>query len=153
MTFALTSRAFAHQAAIPTPYTCDGADDSPALAWSDPPPTTASFALIVDDPDAPVGTWVHWVLYNVPATSRALAERLPTRDTLADGARQGLNDFGRMGYGGPCPPPGAAHRYVFTLYALDATLTLPPNTTKAQLERTMAGHILAKAELIGLYRR
>ena len=153
MAFTLTSRAFAHHGKIPAPYTCDGADHSPPLAWTDPPHGTTSVALIVDDPDAPVGTWVHWVLYNVPATSRALAERLPTSDTLADGAKQGLNDFRRIGYGGPCPPPGPAHRYFFKLYALDATLTFPPKATKAQCERAMDGHILAQAELIGLYQR
>jgi len=153
MSLTLTSRAFAHETAMPSPCTCDGADMSPPLAWTDPPAGTKSFALIVDDPDAPLGMWVHWVLYNLPAASRSLAEHLPASDPLADGSRQGLNDFRRLGYGGPCPPPGSAHRYVFKLYALDATLALPPRATKAQLERAMDGRILAKAELIGLYQR
>jgi len=153
MALKLTSQAFAHQAKIPKLYTCEGADISPPLAWTDPPAGTKSVALIVDDPDAPVGTWVHWVLYNVPAASRALPQDLPKVDTLSDGAIQGLNDFRRIGYGGPCPPLGPAHRYVFKLYALDAMLTLPPKATKAQLEQTMEGHVLAQAELIGLYKR
>lgn len=153
MPLTLTSRAFAHKTAMPSPCTCDGADLSPPLAWTDPPAGTKSFALIVDDPDAPLGMWVHWVLYNLPAASRSLAEHLPASDPMVDGSRQGLNDFRRLGYGGPCPPPGSAHRYVFKLYALDAALTLPPRATKAQLERAMDGHILAKAELIGLYQR
>ena len=153
MAFTLTSRAFTHQGTMPTSCTCDGADSSPPLAWTDPPTGTKSFALITDDPDAPVGAWVHWILYNVPAERRSLTERLPATETLADGARQGLNTFRRIGYGGPCPPPGPAHRYVFTLYALDTLLTLPPKSTKAQVERAMAGHTLARTELIGLFQR
>ena len=153
MTFTLTSRAFTHQAMMPTSYTCDGTDGSPPLAWTEPPKATKSFTLLVDDPDAPVGNWVHWILYNVPAASRTLAEHLPTSDTLADGSRQGLNDFRRIGYGGPCPPPGPAHRYVFTVYALDTAIDLPPKASQPQLERAMQGHILARAELVGLYQR
>jgi Raf kinase inhibitor-like YbhB/YbcL family protein len=153
MAFTITSTAFAHQETIPNAYTCDGADVSPPLAWTDPPAGTKSVALICDDPDAPVGTWVHWVLYNVPATSLRLAENLPKGDTLKDGSKQGLNDFRRIGYGGPCPPRGPAHRYFFKLYALDSPLELPPKATKAQLERAMQGHLLAQAELIGRYQR
>lgn len=153
MAFTLTSRAFTHRAKIPKGYTCDDADISPPLAWTDPPAGTTSFALIADDPDAPVGTWVHWVLYHVPASRRDLAEHLPKVETLADGTKQGLTDFRRVGYGGPCPPRGPAHRYFFKLYALDTTLELPPKATKAQLEQAMEGHILAQTELIGLYQR
>jgi len=153
MTLKITSQAFAHQAQIPQPYTCDGADISPPLAWTEPPGGTKSLALIADDPDAPVGTWVHWVLYNIPAQTRTLPENVPKTETLADGAKQGLNDFRRIGYGGPCPPPGPAHRYFFKLYALDISLDLPPKATKAQLERAMVGHILEQAELLGRYQR
>lgn len=153
MAFTLTSSAFSHQAKIPRRYTCEGEDVSPALAWTEPPPGTKSMALINDDPDAPVGTWVHWVIYNIPPTSRGLEEHIPKIATLPDGAVQGLNDFRRIGYGGPCPPPGPAHRYVFKLSALDTTLPLPPKATKAQVERAMEGHVLTHAELIGLYQR
>jgi Raf kinase inhibitor-like YbhB/YbcL family protein len=153
MPLSITSSAFAHQASIPKVYTCDGADISPPLTWTDPPAGTVSVALICDDPDAPVGTWVHWVLYNVPAATRALPERLPTNETLPDGSKQGMTDFRRIGYGGPCPPKGPAHRYFFKLYALDATLTLPPKATKSQVERAMEGHMLANAQLIGRYQR
>jgi len=153
MAFTLTSPAFVHRAAIPQSHTCDGADTSPPLAWTEPPNETRSLALIVDDPDAPVGTWVHWVLYNLPPTTRALPAHLPTVERLPDGSHQGVNDFRRMGYGGPCPPAGPAHRYFFKLYALDIALDLPPKATKAQLERAMTGHLLAHAELIGLYQR
>ncbi len=153
MTFILKSSAFAPQASIPTPYTCEGADHSLPLSWTDPPPGTKSLALIMEDPDAPAGTWVHWVAYNLPAMSRSLPEGLPTAATLPDGSRQGLNDFHRPGYGGPCPPPGPAHRYVFTLYALKTVLELPPNATKAKVEGAMAGQVLGHAQLIGLYQR
>jgi hypothetical protein len=153
MAFTITSTAFAHEAAIPKAYTCDGTDVSPPLAWTDPPQGTVSLALILDDPDAPAGTWVHWVLYNVPAASRALPERVPTVDILPDGTRQGLNDFSRIGYGGPCPPRGPAHRYRFKLFALDTVLDLHHRATTAHLERAMKGHLLAKAELHGRYQR
>lgn len=153
MTFTVQSAAFRERASIPTPYTCEGADVSPPLRWTDPPPQTKSFALIVDDPDAPVGTWVHWVLYNLPAEARDLPKGVEPDATLANGAVQGINDFRRVGYGGPCPPPGPSHRYVFKLYALDALLSLPSRATKAQLERAMEGHILARTQLIGRYQR
>ena len=153
MALTLTSPAFSHQTKIPRRYTCEGEDVSPALAWTDPPAGTKGLALINDDPDAPVGTWVHWVIYNIPPTSRGLEEHLPKTEKLPNGAVQGLNDFRRIGYGGPCPPPGRAHRYVFTLSALDTTLSLPAKATKAQLERAMEGHVLVRAELIGLYQR
>ena len=149
----LTSSAFTHQTSIPARYTCEGKDLSPPLAWTEPPPGTKSFALIVDDPDAPAGTWVHWVLYNVPTGSRSLPEGLAKTPTLTDGSQAGLNDFHRSGCAGPCPPAGPAHHYSFRLYALDTVLNLPTETRKADLERGLQGHVLTHAELIGLYRR
>ena len=148
----LTSAAFQPGEMIPTKYTCDGPDVSPPLSWSDPPAGTKSFALISDDPDAPVGTWVHWVMWNVPADTRALEENVPKKESLPNGTKQGTTDFRRIGYGGPCPPSGT-HRYFFKLYALDTTLNLPASTTKKDLEKAMQGHILAQAELMGKYRR
>ncbi|MBI4341260.1 MAG: YbhB/YbcL family Raf kinase inhibitor-like protein [Candidatus Omnitrophica bacterium] len=150
--FALTSPAFTDSQSIPAVYTCDGRDLSPPLSWSEPPPGTKSFALISDDPDAPAGTWVHWVLYNLPPSTRSLKEGLPTAAQLPDGARQGMTDFGRAGYGGPCPPSGT-HRYYFTLYALDTALTLKADAAKRDLEAAMSGHTLARAQLMGTYRR
>ena len=153
MVWSLSSSAFREGAQIPSQYTCEGADSSPPLSWTDPPAGTKSLALILDDPDAPMGTWVHWVAYNLPANLRALPEHVPTDAKLADATLQGLNDFGRTGYGGPCPPPGSSHRYVFKLYALDAPLTLAPRATKAQLEQEINHHRLAQAQLIGRYQR
>jgi len=151
-TMEIKSQAFAHGALIPPKYTCDGADVSPPLSWSGAPAATRSFALISDDPDAPAGTWVHWVAWNIPAGAQSLEEGVPKKETLPSGARQGSNDFGSTGYGGPCPPSGT-HRYFFKLYALDATLDLPAATTKKDLERAMQGHIRAQAELMGKYAR
>jgi Raf kinase inhibitor-like YbhB/YbcL family protein len=151
--FTLSSAAFESGGVIPRQFSCEGSDISPALKWNDPPVGTESFALIVDDPDAPAGTWVHWVLYNLPATARELPEAMAKDAELPGGACHGRNDFRRLGYGGPCPPPGPAHHYHFKLYALDRKLDLKPGATKAEVEEAMAGHILAKAELIGLYRR
>src|SRR5216683_6772325 len=124
MSLQLTTSAFPSQGTIPKKFTCDGSDVSPPLAWSGAPPGTRSFALIVDDPDAPVGTWVHWVLYDLPANTKELAEGVPKQEQLSNGARQGRNDFRKIGYGGPCPPPGKPHRYFFKLYALDKKLDL-----------------------------
>ncbi len=149
----LTSSAFAEGKPIPIQYTCDGAAVSPPLVWSEIPAHTRSFALICDDPDAPGGTWVHWVIYGLPDTARELSERTATTEQLPDGARQGLNDFRRVGYGGPCPPPGTPHRYFFKLYALDADLPLKPRATKAALLRAMEGHVLGAAQLMGTYQR
>ncbi|MCL6480780.1 MAG: YbhB/YbcL family Raf kinase inhibitor-like protein [Firmicutes bacterium] len=149
----LTSTAFEPNGTIPKRHTCDGPDVSPPLAWNDPPAGTQSFALIMDDPDAPAGTWVHWVLFNLPASARALPENVPKVEQLADGALQGRNDFRRIGYGGPCPPKGPAHRYFFKLYALDTRLALRAGATRADVERAMAGHILAQGELVGRYGR
>jgi Raf kinase inhibitor-like YbhB/YbcL family protein len=151
--FALSSPDFPSGGAIPREFTCEGKDRSPALKWTDPPAGTQSLALIVDDPDAPAGTWVHWVIYNFPATARQLAAGVAADSELSNGARQGQNDFQRLGYGGPCPPPGPAHRYFFKLYALDAKLDLKSGASKAEVENAMKGHALAKAELIGRYKR
>ncbi|MFQ5930802.1 MAG: YbhB/YbcL family Raf kinase inhibitor-like protein [Nitrospiraceae bacterium] len=148
----LKSSAFEAGDLIPAKYTCDGSDVSPPLSWSDAPSGTQSFALISDDPDAPRGTWVHWVTWNIPATPLSLDEGLPKRDSLPNGTKQGTTDFRRVGYGGPCPPSGT-HRYFFKLYALDTILNLPSSTTKPALEKAMQGHILKQAELMGVYRR
>jgi Raf kinase inhibitor-like YbhB/YbcL family protein len=156
MALSLTSPAFANGHEIPSDYTCEGADVSPALAWSGAPAGTRSFALIVDDPDAPDPaapkmTWVHWVLYNLPADAKGLPEAVE-HDALPAGTREGKNDWKRTGYGGPCPPVGR-HRYFFKLYALDTTLPDLQTPTKAQLEKATEGHVLAKAELLGLYQK
>ena len=153
MRFALGSDSFMDGQDIPVRHTCDGPDVSPALAWGEPPPGTKTFALICDDPDAPVGTWVHWVIFNLPAATRVLPESVPKTKDLADGSRQGMNDFRRIGYGGPCPPPGPAHRYFFRLYALSKMLELPAGATQADVLRAMEGSILATAQCMGRYGR
>jgi Raf kinase inhibitor-like YbhB/YbcL family protein len=150
--FELTSMEFNYEEPIPIKFSCDGANISPPLQWGDPPEGTLSFALIFDDPDAPAGIWVHWVLYNIPAEARALSEAIPSEAELPDGSRHGLNSFGRMDYGGPCPP-GGPHRYFFKLYALDVMLDLEPGADKEILLQAMEGHILAQAELMGTYAR
>ncbi len=149
----LKSSAFQNGADIPRKHTCDANDVSPALSWANEPAGTRAFALIVDDPDAPVGTWVHWVIYDLPPETKELAEGIPTTETLANGAKQGVNDFRKVGYGGPCPPPGPAHRYYFRLYALDAPTNLKPRATKQQLLDAIKGHILGGAQLMGRYKR
>jgi Raf kinase inhibitor-like YbhB/YbcL family protein len=149
----LTTTAFQPGGDIPSVHTCDSSDVSPALAWADAPDATQSFALIVDDPDAPAGDWVHWVVFNLPATTRALPGGLAPGAKLISGGRQGRNDFGRVAYGGPCPPPGPAHHYHFKLYALDTIVDLPSGASKADLQEAMQDHVLAQAELIGRYRR
>ncbi len=156
MTLSLTSPAFSHNGEIPKEYTCDGKDTSAPLEWSGAPAGTKSFALIVDDPDAPdpkapKTTWVHWVVYNIPASVTALPKGA-TAKNLPAGAREGMNDWKRTGYGGPCPPIGR-HRYFHKLYALDTALGDLGQPTKAALERALQGHILAKAELVGTYQR
>jgi Raf kinase inhibitor-like YbhB/YbcL family protein len=153
MTMKVTSSAFQAGQAIPTKYTCEGEDISPPLQWSGVPAGAKSLALICDDPDAPVGRWVHWVLYDLPVMTTDLAEKVPASETLSFGAKQGTNDFKRIGYGGPCPPPGKPHRYYFRLYALDADLLLKPGASKQELLRAMDGHILAEAQLSGIYQR
>lgn len=149
MAFTLKSPAFEHNRLIPNRYTCDGTDISPPLQWSDAPSGTVSFALIVDDPDAPVGTWDHWILYNIPAAETTLVEN-PTH--LPPGTQQGKNSWGRTSYGGPCPPD-REHRYFFKLYALDTTLPLPGGATKQEVESAMENHILETAELMARYDR
>jgi Raf kinase inhibitor-like YbhB/YbcL family protein len=149
----LKSTAFQAGGTIPKEYTCDGDDISPQLSWDNAPTTTRAFALIADDPDAPVGTWVHWVIYDLSAATRQLAEGIPTRENLSDGAKQGINDFRKIGYGGPCPPSGSSHRYSFKLYALDAPTNLKPRATKQKLLSAMKGHVLAEADLVGRYSR
>ncbi len=153
MSLTLESTAFGAGERIPAKYTADGQDVSPPLRWSEPPEGTKSFALICDDPDAPRGTWVHWLIWNIPADVRELPEAVPPREELANGARQGTNDFGRIGYGGPAPPPGRPHRYFFRLYALDTVLELPAGARRAELEDAMKGHVLAGGELMGTYGR
>ena len=156
MSFSLSSAAFPHMGSIPAAFTCEGRDVSPALAWTGIPPITQSLVLIVDDPDAPDPnapkmTWVHWLLYNLPPQTTALVESVAQR-ALPPGTLEGVNDWKRTGYGGPCPPIGR-HRYFFKLYALDVTLPDLHEPTKARLEATMEGHVLAKAELIGTYQK
>jgi len=137
---------------VPSLHTCDGEDLSPPLKWDEPPEGTKSFALISDDPDAPGGTWVRWVIWNIPSTSRGLAQGMAKTADLADGTRQGTTDFREIGYGGPCPPSGT-HRYYFRLFALDSMLDLPAGAIRTDLDRAMHGHVLAQAELMGKYRR
>ena len=156
MSLTLTSPAFSHDGEIPRRYTCEGEDVSPRLAWSAPPEGTKSLALIVDDPDAPDPaapqmTWVHWVLYDLPAAAGGLAEAVAS-EALPAGTREGRNDWRRTGYGGPCPPIGR-HRYFHKLYALDVVLPDLGAPTKAELEAAMAGHVLARAELVGSYQK
>jgi Raf kinase inhibitor-like YbhB/YbcL family protein len=148
----VTSPGFGEGQMIPPDNTCDGRDFSPELQWAAVPDGTRSLALIMDDPDAPSGTFVHWVLYNLPIDRHELTEDMPHDEILPSGARQGINDFGRIGYGGPCPPSGT-HRYYFTLYALDTELDLPPGASKARLLEAMGNHILAKGRLMGRYTR
>jgi Raf kinase inhibitor-like YbhB/YbcL family protein len=149
----LTSPGFS--GTIPDRYaSCGGqTGNSPALEWSAPPPGTRSFALIVTDPDAPMGTFTHWLLWNLPPDQHSLPGGVPSQPQLANGARQGHNDFGKLGYGGPCPPPGAAHRYVFTVYALGIRPTLAPGASRQQLVEAIEGHVLAAGQLIGRYGR
>jgi Raf kinase inhibitor-like YbhB/YbcL family protein len=141
MALEITSTAFSEGEMIPTRYTCDGPDVSPDLSWSG-----------VDDPDAPMGTWVHWVLFNIPSRASGLPAEIPPDAALENGARHGTNDFGGLGYGGPCPP-GGTHRYFFKLYALDSELNLDSGVTKDQLLEAMNGHILAEGQLMGKYKR
>lgn len=152
MEIKITSPAFEEGGLIPEKYTCDGMDVSPPLAWTSVPEDTKTFALICDDPDAPMGTWVHWILFNLPAHVMELPENIIPEKNLETGARQGMNDFHKIGYGGPCPP-GGTHRYFFKLYALDTEVNLEAGATKSQLLQAMEGHILAEAQLIGKYSR
>jgi Raf kinase inhibitor-like YbhB/YbcL family protein len=152
MEIKITSSAFEEGGLIPAKYTCDGADVSPPLQWDAVPQGSKSIALICDDPDAPMGTWVHWVLFNLPAETNELAENISADKILPNGARQGVSDFGRIGYGGPCPP-GGTHRYFFKIYALDAKIGLEAGANKRRLLKAMEGHILEQGQLVGKYKR
>jgi Raf kinase inhibitor-like YbhB/YbcL family protein len=153
MTLVLKSTVFAPGAEIPKKHSCEAADVSPALEWSGSPARTVSFALIMDDPDAPAGTWVHWVLWNLPASAHELPDAVAKQDQLGDGTRQGRNSSRKIGYNGPCPPPGKPHRYFFRLYALDEKLDLAPGASSSDLQAAMKGHVVGQAEYMGTYRR
>jgi Raf kinase inhibitor-like YbhB/YbcL family protein len=154
MAFTINSTAFKEGGTIPKQYTCDGTDVSPPLSWEGAPAATKSFALILDDPDAPAGTFNHWVLYDLPAETKALSEGMAKDPALPTGAKQGVTSFRRAGYGGPCPPKGPAHRYFFSLYALDTPgLGLGPKASKEEVEGKMKGHIIGKAVIMGRYGR
>lgn len=153
LAFTISSPSFHNGGQIPKKFTCDGADVSPELQWTSPPAGTQSFALVADDPDAPAGTWTHWVLFDLPAQSASLPENVTKGEELPSGGHQGRNDFRRIGYGGPCPPAGKPHRYFFKLYALDKKLDLTPGASKQDVEQAMQGHILGQAEVFGKYQR
>ncbi|HKK27220.1 MAG TPA: YbhB/YbcL family Raf kinase inhibitor-like protein [Gemmatimonadota bacterium] len=153
MSLDVSSPAFGEGESMPSRFTCDGENVSPPLAWRGVPDGAAALAVIVDDPDAPAGTWVHWVLYGLDPGTSELPEGVPARDTVLGGARQGRNDFEDIGYGGPCPPGGQEHRYRFEVYALDAVPGLAPGATKADLLEAMEDHVLAEGRLTGTYRR
>ena len=148
----LTSTAFKEGEPIPRQYTCDGVNVSPSLEWSGVPKSAKTLVIIADDPDAPAGAWVHWVLYNLPADNIGMVENLPATDELRAGGFQGKNDFGKIGYGGPCPPSGT-HRYFFKIYALDSELPLKAGATKAEVEKAMEGHVVTQGQLMGTYRK
>jgi Raf kinase inhibitor-like YbhB/YbcL family protein len=152
MEIKLTSTAFKEGQPIPSTYTCDGVNVSPPLEWSGVPKSARTITIIADDPDAPGGMWVHWVLYNLPADNIGLVENLPAAEKLVAGGFQGKTDFGTIGYGGPCPPSGT-HRYFFKIYALDGDLSLTAGATKAEVEKAMEGHIVSQGQLMGTYRR
>ncbi len=147
----LTSPAFKDGEAIPRQYTCDGVNISPSLEWTTTP-GAKTLAIVCDDPDAPAGTWTHWLVYNLPGTTMGLIDNMPAQEKVGGGGMQGTNDFGKIGYGGPCPPKGT-HRYFFKVYALDSELPLKPAATKDQLMKVMEGHVLAQGQLAGLYSR
>jgi len=148
----LTSTTFKEGEPIPRQYTCDGVNVSPSLEWSGVPKSAKTLVIIADDPDAPAGAWVHWVLYNLPADNIGMVENLPATDELKAGGFQGKNDFGKIGYGGPCPPSGT-HRYFFKIYALDSELPLKAGATKAEVEKAMEGHVVTQGQLMGTYRK
>lgn len=149
----LKSTAFKNNEVIPSRYTCQGLNVSPELMWDGVPENAVSLSLIMDDPDAPGGTFSHWVIFNIPPGNNGLPEAIPIFPELPDGTRQGLNDFGRFGYGGPCPPPGKPHHYNFSLYALDNMIELPAGTTRSKVLDAIKGHIVAQAQLTGIYQR
>ena len=148
----ISSKSFKNGEMIPKRYTCDDMDISPPLTWTAIPNGTKTLALICDDPDAPVGTWVHWVIYNIPSNSNELPEDVPPIEQLPNGTRQGRNDFGNIGYGGPCPP-GGTHRYYFKIYALSRELNETPGITKSDLLKAMEGSIIGEGQLMGRYKR
>lgn len=150
--FTLLSAAFEHEQSIPTEYSCDGADQSPPLHWLHPPNGVQSYVLIMDDPDAPIGVWDHWILFNIPPTVHSLDAAIPSQDRLEDGSIHGTNSWGRTDYGGPCPPSGT-HRYFFRLYALDARLSLHPDATKTEVQEALKPHVLAETVLMGTFSR
>lgn len=152
MSFTVKATDIPQDGTIPKKHTCDGTDVSPGLSWTAVPTGTQSLALIVDDPDAPTGTWTHWLIWNIPG-GNSLREGIPKVDELSDGTRQGRNDFKRVGYGGPCPPAGKPHRYFFKLYAMDTKLDVNAGASRNELERAMKGHVLAQAELMRRYGR
>jgi Raf kinase inhibitor-like YbhB/YbcL family protein len=149
----LKTTAFRAGSTIPTRFTCSGENISPALSWNQGPALTQGFVLIVDDPDAPAGTWVHWVVYNLPASARRLPEHVPPGEAVAGGGKQGLNDFSQNDYGGPCPPPGKPHHYFFRLYALDTILDLRAPVHRSDINAAMKSHVLAQAEWMGTFGR
>jgi len=152
-TWTISSKSIQEGQIIPKLHTADGKDSSPQLSWTAPPPETKSIALICDDPDAPVGTWVHWVIYNIPAGERGLPQAVSKNKKLQNGSKQGTNSFGKIGYNGPSPPPGKPHRYFFKIYALDTVLDLEPGVKKEKLLSAMKDHVLAEEKLMGTYGR
>jgi len=153
MVLSIVSQSFKKGEVIPIKHTCDGEDVSPALSWNEPPQGTKSYVLICDDPDAPMGTWIHWVIYNIPSGNTGLPEAVPKQEMLPGGTMQGLNSWRKSGYGGPCPPPGKPHRYFFKLYALDSTLIISAGASKKDVLKAMESHIIGQAELFGVYGR
>jgi Raf kinase inhibitor-like YbhB/YbcL family protein len=151
-TMKLASSAFTEGQAIPRQYTCDGINISPPLEWTGIPKSAKTLAIVADDPDAPAGTWAHWVIYNLPADTMGMIENVPAMEEIKGGGLQGKNDFEKIGYGGPCPPSGT-HRYFFKIYALDSELPLKAGATKADVEKAMSGHVLAQAQLMGTFRK
>ncbi len=149
----VSSRAFGNGETIPKEFTADGRNVSPPLRWSGAPPATQSYAVIVDDPDAPAGLWTHWVLFNIPADRFELPEAVPPENEVLDGALQGTNSFNKIGYGGPSPPKGKPHRYFFHVYALDRKLDLKAGASRAEVDAALKGHILAKGQWMGTYGR
>jgi len=153
MAFTIKSAVFGDNELMPAKYTCKGEDVSPPLTWKDLPQGTKSIAVICDDPDAPFVTWVHWVIYNVPADASGLPEGIPPKEKLPNGSLQGKNSFRKIGYGGPCPPPGGPHRYFFKIYALDSPLEVKAGLGKKELLNAMQGHLLGKTQIIGKFKR
>ncbi len=153
MEFTISSPSFTEGGSISKKFTCEGEDVSPQLTWSNSPKGTVTFALLVDDPDAPVGNWSHWAIWNIPGESQGLSEAVPKDPHLANGSVQGTNDFRRIGYNGPCPPAGKPHRYYFRVFALDRKLNVESTAGKRELEAAMKGHILSQAEWMGRYQR